>query len=356
MLCRVYLKDGNMSVGFDGTSLVFGNMLFQIGDAVTDFTALHEEIYVPILKAFKESFLAMYYAGASYDDTLIAMSEKVIELSNINPYFNFYLDNFVIYLIAHHGFDQRGLIPLIADSFLLSGARDLKNTDAINPKHSVNNGLEVFVNDLQTRQMRLKEDFDIITGCMEDIKELSPMQRLYIISMQGRNYLSGIFQTSLMPDHFPMPDSIEKMKSTLLENKVDIVEMVDVETIDDLLGYELYHTLKLELPFRKCKYCNEYFIIRGRSDMEYCDRKRTSESKPCNIIGATRNYWDGKKDDPIHKEFQKAYKRNHSRRRVGTMSESDFFHWSEEARAKLKECESGQFALEEFRLWLGNKR
>jgi hypothetical protein len=38
------------------------------------------------------------------------------------------------------------------------------------------------------------------------------------------------------------------------------------------------------------------------------------------------------------------------------MSASDFFIWSEEARDKLKECEAGKIAIDEYRLWLGNKR
>lgn len=356
MYCQVHIKDEKMFIGFDETSLMYNNLTFPIGDAAADFAALPENVYKLIFEGFKEGFLALYFAGAAYDNTLLAMREYALKFSVANPYLNFYMDNYLLYLIAHHGFDQRWLIPEIAESFLLTGASGLKDIDAVNPSHSVNIGCEVFLSDLQLRQARLKEDFDAIVGNTEDLKELSPIQRLYLISSQGRNYLSGKFHTSLMPDHLPMPDSIDGIKAALLKKKVDIVEMVDIETIEDLLGYELYHTLKQELPIRKCKYCSEFFIVRGRSDTEYCDRKKPGESKPCNIIGATRNYWDSKRDDPFYKEFQKAYKRNHSRRRVGTMSESDFFFWSEEARAKLKECESGEMALDEFKFWLGNKR
>ena len=57
----------------------------------------------------------------------------------------------------------------------------------------------------------------------------------------------------------------------------------------------------------------------------------------------------------MYAEFQKAYKRNHSRRRVGTMTAGEFYEWSEEARRLRGECEAGRLALEEFRVWLGNK-
>ena len=132
--------------------------------------------------------------------------------------------------------------------------------------------------------------------------------------------------------------------------------MVDIETLDDLIGFELYHTLKLDLRLRKCKHCEQFFIVRGRVDIEYCDRIKAGETKPCSIIGTTRNYWGGKMDDPIHVAFQKAYKRNHSRQRVGKMSQNEFYEWSEEARLKRGECEAGRLTLDEFKAWLGNKR
>ena len=165
-----------------------------------------------------------------------------------------------------------------------------------------------------------------------------------------------LYMPMLAPDYSPMPEDLGKIKSTLLEHKVDVVEMVEIETFDDLLGYGLHHTLKTELPIRKCKHCGEYFFVRGRSDTEYCDRKKPGKSKPCNIIGATRNYWESKADDPVYTEFQKAYKRNHSRRRVGTMTPSEFFEWSEEARRLRGECDAGRMTLDEFRMWLGNGR
>jgi len=81
-----------------------------------------------------------------------------------------------------------------------------------------------------------------------------------------------------------------------------------------------------------------------------------AQSKPCSIIGATRSYWGSKEGDAVYTEFQKAYKRNHSRQRVGKMTQLEFYEWSEEARQKRDECEAGNLPLAEFKTWLGNKR
>ena len=78
--------------------------------------------------------------------------------------------------------------------------------------------------------------------------------------------------------------------------------------------------------------------------------------QPCSIIGATRSYWGNKEGDFIYAEFQQAYKRNHSRRRVGKMTPNEFYEWSEEARKKRGECEAGLLSIDEYRVWLGNKK
>ena len=97
--------------------------------------------------------------------------------------------------------------------------------------------------------------------------------------------------------------------------------------------------------------------MRGRIDTEYCDRVKEGESKPCTLIGATRSYWGSKEGDMVvYTEFQKAYKRNHSRQRVKKMIQLEFYEWSEEARQKRDDCEVGKLSLADFKVWLGNKR
>ena len=94
----------------------------------------------------------------------------------------------------------------------------------MNPKTAASSGYDIFMGDFQTRLM---EDFDVITSNAEDFAGLFHMQRLYHLSKKGRNYLSGEFQTRrIMPDYSPMLEDLSEIKSTLLENKVDVIEMV----------------------------------------------------------------------------------------------------------------------------------
>lgn len=106
---------------------------------------------------------------------------------------------------------------------------------------------------------------------------------------------------------------MDDIRGALKHWRADIAEMTDIDTLYDLIRFELFHTLRENQPIKKCKYCGEYFIPHGRMDTEYCNRIKWGETKRCSEMGAIRNYWSGKTDDPVYKEFQKACKRNHSR-------------------------------------------
>ena len=358
MNCQVYLKDGFLCVGFNQSSMMFDELQYELGGAITDFSMLPERIVRNVFEQFREEFLLSIKNAETTEKLADTLREYVKELTDITPYLNFYMDFYVFLLLALKA--KRSETVQVLKSFLLDNGKDV-NMDGVDFSNPVSLSLweiDILIEDMKKRQVRLKEDFDAITGNAEDFAGLSPMQRLYLLSKQGRNYLSGEFKTRLAPDYTEMPkgNHLDKIKSALLENKVDIVEMVDIRDLDDLLKFELYHTLKSDLIIRKCKHCGEYFVVRGRIDTEYCDRIKEGETKPCSIIGATRSYWGSKLEDPIHIEFQKAYKRNHSRQRVGKMTNLEFYEWSEEARSKRGECETGRLTLEEFRAWLGNKR
>lgn len=358
MKSRAYIKDGVLFMSFNQSSIIYSELQYPLGNAVTDFSMLPERLARTVFEKFRDEFLQSVSNQEAVEVFFDNLRQYVVGLSEINPYFNFYMDTYMTLLLFLKTKKQG--IPKVLKSFLLDNGVDanIDNVDFTDVAVASQWAIEIFVDDIKKRQTRLKEDFDAITGIAENFAGLNAMQRLYLLSKQGRNYLSGEFKTTLAPDYslISKETDIEKIKTALLENKVDVVEMVEINNLDDLFNFELYHTLKADLQLRKCKYCGEYFIVRGRIDIEYCNRTKEGETKPCSLIGATRSYWNSKTDDPVYAEFQKAYKRNHSRQRVGRMTQNEFYEWSEEARKKRSECEMGRLSIEEFRQWLGNKR
>lgn len=61
-------------------------------------------------------------------------------------------------------------------------------------------------------------------------------------------------------------------------------------------------------------------------------------------------------NDPIFREYNKAYKRNNSRVRMGKMSQSDFLQWSDEARTLRDRCVAGEIEQAPFFEWLNKDR
>jgi hypothetical protein len=359
---QAYLKDGLLNVTFNDSSVFYNDLQFSLGDGTISFSSIPTQTYTAVFEYFRLELLLCMENNGTEKDLINTLSEYVKVSYDIDVYLNFYIDayTFVIGSLRDGREKMLDYIPRLLRDFLFNSGEglDIDGIDFTNVGESSKIIGEIFIQDIIARQARLKEDFEIIAGNAEEYKVLSPMQKLYLLSKQGRNYLSGEFRTRLAPDYalIQNENDLSIIKSTLLENKVDIVEMVDIRSIDNLMSYELYHTLKSNMLIRRCKHCDEFFIVRGRIDTEYCDRVKSGESKPCSIIGAARSYWGSKEGDVIYTAFQKAYKRNHSRQRVGKITQSQFYEWSEEARRKRGECETGQLSLDEFNAWLGNKR
>ncbi|MEI2358769.1 hypothetical protein [Mesobacillus zeae] len=74
------------------------------------------------------------------------------------------------------------------------------------------------------RQKLLRGDFEFILGEMAGMEGLTSRQKLYLLSLRGRKYLTGRFQTTLMPTEYIDEKASEEIMSTLRERKVDMVE------------------------------------------------------------------------------------------------------------------------------------
>ena len=76
----------------------------------------------------------------------------------------------------------------------------------------------------------------------------------------------------------------------------------------------------------------------------------------CQDIDAMVRMQNKIQKDPVFKEYNKAYKRNNSRVRMGKMSQSDFLNWSDEARALRDQCVAGRLEQSTFFEWLNRGR
>jgi hypothetical protein len=63
------------------------------------------------------------------------------------------------------------------------------------------------------------------------------------------------------------------------------------------------------MQIKSCKYCNLHFVSLRLTDIEYCINNAYDETRPCNEIGAIRNYNKSVVSEPANKLYLKAYRR-----------------------------------------------
>ena len=215
--------------------------------------------------------------------------------------------------------------------------------------------------------MKQQLEFCVDGAGDEQYQQLSPTERLYIYEQWRKSkreqplyFETDTFSSRLVISEEISTDgdfSIEELANKLKKQKPQIDEMTVLPTGWALMRFELMKIVSLGIPIRKCANCCRYFILDGRSDIEYCSRPLTDQpGKTCQDVGALNKYMDKVHADPIRKEFHKAYKRNHSRVRVGTMTQAEFLEWSDEARKKRDHCIAGVLSKDEFMEWVNNDR
>lgn len=133
--------------------------------------------------------------------------------------------------------------------------------------------------------------------------------------------------------------------------------MVDVlypQDLIDIYRFIISQYFKNDVRFKICKSCNKYFAVVGNSKAEYCNRLIVGSTKTCRQIGAMRLYESKKLENPIQKEYTKAYKTRNARIRYGTITRGEFEGWSKEARVMRDKALAGIISEKDFFDWLSN--
>ncbi len=212
---------------------------------------------------------------------------------------------------------------------------------------------KIILEDLEFRRNRTKNQIEDIIMPGSSLAKYTPEQRFYIIKMENGSGLGGDFKMSFSTQFdFSRSANLGTVKALLLENNSRLLAEYEINTPDDLIALELFNTVKGDLPVKKCRCCGEYFVPSGRSDSEYCSRISLGEDKRCAEIGAMRTFKGKFAENPIYAEYNKAYKRNHSRLRNGKLYDEEFRDWSAMARQTRDEFIRENKSVEQFRLRL----
>lgn len=124
---------------------------------------------------------------------------------------------------------------------------------------------------------------------------------------------------------------------------------------------EFQKMLEWNIPIRCCKNCNKLFIPDTNHAVDYCNRLYLDKGLTCKKIGASAQYRAKINQNPILKEYAKAYKRNYARVGKPGMTIEQFRVWVDEATKKRDELaveyssNPSEILVTEFKKYLGNK-
>lgn len=135
-------------------------------------------------------------------------------------------------------------------------------------------------------------------------------------------------------------------------NRKIFAEVLYPRDIYDLIDFHVRECVKREVKMRVCKNCLRYFAVTGKASTEYCGRVCDSKGRTCREMGAINTWTQRKQGDEVFKEYRREYKKRFARINAGRLTKSAFYAWSEEARKKKEDCDSGVITTEEFSRWL----
>jgi len=356
MIGSAYIKNGEINLRFEWVVSAQGEdkqieaVSYEMGTVLLDFMWLSPELTLDIFENLKRLFLTCRANHEDYDSMINAFQPYLQLTLKSNLYLFFYVKAYIEFLMHGSIYMDQALQEI--KSYLLDDF-EVESVDFSDIGILAHWSEFILLDDIKMRQKLLIEDLDAISGETPAFAECSPLQRLYLLEISGKNYLSGTFKTMLSPDFaFDESDDMDAIKSSLMSNKVDIVEMVNIDTFSDLIRFDIYNIVKSGLHFKRCRYCGEYFIPRGRTDIEYCNRIKKGEKKRCSEIGAFRVRNVKLKEDPIHKAYIQAYHRMDSRKRQGSLSQEKFQDWNWQALDRRDKCLAGEINMEEYQEWL----
>lgn len=354
MIGWVLFKGRDLMLRFTMTNAgVVEKAPYSAGGALCDFTAVSPQISGKLFQILSKKFVTDV-EGRIDTPTMGAYVPFLRKALETNPYLFIYLKFYAECLILSR--NNREAIRGELENFLSEeiASEHLDDMFVTGDAEQTADWLgKVILEDMEYRRNRTKQQIEDIVSPDSSLAKYTPAQRLYILKMESGSGLNRTFKMELASEHdFERSANLGTIKATLQAGNSTVLAEYTVDNPDDLIALELFHTVKDELPIKKCRCCGEYFVPSGRSDSEYCSRISLGENKRCAQIGAMRTFKGKYAENPIYAEYNRAYKRNHSRLRNGKLYDEEFRDWSAAARKARDQFINENKTVEQFRLYL----
>ena len=307
----------------------FGNI---IGKDLVNFAYVDDESLYAVILEISDICRNMAKQQASVDAIARTVLEKCVPLLQINLYFSIYLMSFLGFIFD--GTIDRRVFPgdTRSERLLKKASRDTKRAEI----------MDVIDLTYEAYQAKRKLAESALQTIYEDKmgEGLTPLERYY-----RREQEDPVFQK-----HLHTTFTVKLGRRSTGDHSVTQLTVLD--TVDDLLRYELFLLVTQGRQYKFCKNCGKPFIPSGRSDIVYCDRIMIGSEKRCNEIGAYMAEVKKVAGNPVLNAYRKAYQRLHKRVELGCMEDQDFSTWKGEAVKMRDLCLAGDLDEKEFADWI----
>ncbi|MCF2620627.1 hypothetical protein JQM63_12575 [Oscillibacter valericigenes] len=170
--------------------------------------------------------------------------------------------------------------------------------------------------------------------------------------LYGKLHLEAVYSGGNIP--YPYDDLLNFGQFS--EPTAITAEVLNTESVSDLICFLLCRYLETNLRFHACKFCGKLFGVTKNYKQEYCSRLIPGSEKTCKEMGSVRLYEKKIFSEPAIKEYKRSYKAHNARIRYGLMTREEFDKWAAEAREKRDACVAGKLSLEDFVAWLDSDK
>ena len=125
-----------------------------------------------------------------------------------------------------------------------------------------------------------------------------------------------------------------------------------LNTIDDMMRYELIQIILRNVKYKRCQSCGKLFLPVRRKNALYCNRIMPGQKRPCSEVGANLVAVEKRNAHPVLRIYRQAYNRMYKRAQEGYMDWSGFHKWNEQAVKKRDACNAEFLSYSEFEKWI----
>jgi len=338
-LATGYLSEGNIHFRFSKYRFLDEFTIYEkLGKSLVDFAWFDLDVVTLVFADLWKKYVALKNKKNEYEFIAMGLWITIEKYLGLNSYFTMYLVTLIDFLMEET-IDGRVLTYESEISNFLEEGFFVEEPDAEMIDAQKYFFISVFIKCIEERQKVVERTLDKVLLGAHDEKQ-STMVRLYHMEQEDK-YFQKYWHSRF-----------ESYIGKVSDNSELIEQLNMLETIDDMMRFELVQMILHDVQYKHCQCCEKLFIPDGRSDSRYCDRVMPGQERPCNKVGAHLVALKKRKKDPILLAHRKAYDRLTNRVEMEYMRKEDFDIWKEEALQKRNDCRDGKLSFDEFVKWI----